>query len=492
MDPQGRPHEAGLGGLRVPRREARDPDRPPGDAIAESLRQPPRPRKASRVRHRLFLTVLVLCALHGRLPASALTPAEILVVVNDRVAGGRELAAHYMRARGVPADNLIALQVSRGETMPRREYEEAVAAPIRRAVEARAESRPVRCLLLMFGMPLRVLPPEPAPEEIARLEALGQWKRMVAAELDQRAENTGPAVEGLKRRLAEFDAEALRLSKADQSAALESELMLVASGPYPLSGWVPNPLFLPHRGKNGVAEGRSVIMASRLDGPDLSTVRRMIDDSLAAEATGLDGRACFDARWPASPEAPKDPYLLFDRAIHRAAAILRASGRIAVTLEETGALFQPGRCPDPGLYCGWYSLGRYVDAFGWKPGAVGYHVASSECVSLKTPANTQWCQRLLESGAAATIGPVEEPYLQAFPPPDLFFGLLVGGRLTLAECYAASTPFLSWRMVLIGDPLYRPFARSAAGPKADGAADDAQTAAAPPREAGPPDRRPPR
>lgn len=64
---------------------------------------------------------------------------------------------------------------------------------------------------------------------------------------------------------------------------------------------------------------------------------------------------------------------------------------------------------------------------------------------------------MLEEGAAAVIGPVDEPYVQAFPVPEVFFGLLVEGSLTLAECYAAGTPWLSWRMVLIGDPLYRPF-----------------------------------
>jgi hypothetical protein len=64
---------------------------------------------------------------------------------------------------------------------------------------------------------------------------------------------------------------------------------------------------------------------------------------------------------------------------------------------------------------------------------------------------------MLEKGVAATIGPVGEPYVQAFPPPEIFFGLLIDGHLTLAECYALSNPFLSWKMVLIGDPLYRPF-----------------------------------
>jgi uncharacterized protein (TIGR03790 family) len=70
---------------------------------------------------------------------------------------------------------------------------------------------------------------------------------------------------------------------------------------------------------------------------------------------------------------------------------------------------------------------------------------------------------MLEKGAGATIGPVSEPYLQAFLIPDAFFGLLIDGRLTLAECYALSNPFWSWQMVLIGDPLYRPFKNSRNG-----------------------------
>jgi uncharacterized protein (TIGR03790 family) len=64
---------------------------------------------------------------------------------------------------------------------------------------------------------------------------------------------------------------------------------------------------------------------------------------------------------------------------------------------------------------------------------------------------------MIEERVAATLGPVDEPFLSAFPPPDLFFSLLVNGNWTLAECYALSQPFWSWKMVLIGDPLYRPF-----------------------------------
>ena len=126
-------------------------------------------------------------------------------------------------------------------------------------------------------------------------------------------------------------------------------------------------------------------------------------------------------------------------------------------LDEKESLFQPGECDDAALYCGWYSLGKYIDAFKWVPGSVGFHIASQECRTLKQPGSTVWCKMMLEKGIAATVGPVGEPYVQAFPVPEVFFGMLLEGKATLAECFAASSPFLSWRMVLIGDPLYTPF-----------------------------------
>jgi uncharacterized protein (TIGR03790 family) len=130
---------------------------------------------------------------------------------------------------------------------------------------------------------------------------------------------------------------------------------------------------------------------------------------------------------------------------------------IEVVLDEKPALFQAGQCPDAALYCGWYSLAKYVDAFDWSPGAVGYHLASSEAASLRDEKSQVWCKRMLEDGVAATIGPVSEPYLFSFPRPEEFFALLLRGELTLVECYYRTLPLNSWRMALIGDPLYRPF-----------------------------------
>jgi uncharacterized protein (TIGR03790 family) len=97
-----------------------------------------------------------------------------------------------------------------------------------------------------------------------------------------------------------------------------------------------------------------------------------------------------------------------------------------------------------------------VDAFKWRKGAVGYHIASSECATLKGNSRV-WCKRMLEEGVAATLGPVEEPYVQSFPVPEIFFAFLLDGYYTLAEAYLLANPFWSWKMVLLGDPIYKPF-----------------------------------
>ena len=88
---------------------------------------------------------------------------------------------------------------------------------------------------------------------------------------------------------------------------------------------------------------------------------------------------------------------------------------------------------------------------------MAYHLASSEADTLRDPGSHVWCKKMLEDGVCATIGPVYEPYLVAFPRPNEFFAMLLQGNMPLVECYYRSNPFNSWMMTLIGDPLYKPF-----------------------------------
>ena len=243
--------------------------------------------------------------------------------------------------------------------------------------------------------------------------------------------------------------------RRNRSSSVDSELALVMANEYSLSMWQPNPFFVGFQDKDLDRAKEDVLLVSRLDGPDSETVKRVINDSLEAEENGLKGTAYFDARWPAPKEKKQSGYGLYDQSLHLAAGRVEKSGELQVVVDESSELFQPGDCPEAALYCGWYKLANYVDAFAWQTGSVGYHIASQECQSLKR--GNYWCKRMLEEGVAATLGPVGEPYVQSFPLPEVFFAALVDGRYTLAEAYALAVPYWSWKMVLVGDPLYRPF-----------------------------------
>jgi uncharacterized protein (TIGR03790 family) len=253
-----------------------------------------------------------------------------------------------------------------------------------------------------------------------------------------------------------LDADVGRLGVRDCHAALDSELSLVLWDTYDLYRWLPNTLN-PRVAVKPRDQGRpKVLMVSRIDAPTPEIARRLIDDAVAVEKTGLAGTFYVDCRGMKA----RDAYGRCDRDLFDLFQWLRTSSDIPVILDAGGSVFPAGSCPDAALYCGWYSVGRYVPAFTFVRGAVGYHIASIELGSLREKDRGYWCPGLLRDGICATLGPTAEPYLGAFPPATRFFGLLMTGRLTLVECFYQSKPFNSWQMTLLGDPLYRPFAKN--------------------------------
>ena len=392
-------------------------------------------------------------------PCLALRPEEVVVVANKMARYSVDLAKYYMKVRSIPSENLVQIRVPDEEVCSREEYDKNIASPIRKFLKKNdpAGDR-LRCLVAMYGVPLKVLAPRLTMEEERQLRELQRRLEHVRENIkkEEQQENN-KELKTLREEETQLQKEVDRVGKVFQGAAVDSELALVREDNYPLDRWLPNKFFLGYRNKEILDMPRNALMVSRLDGPSEKIVRRIIDDSLITENEGLKGKAYFDASKPDPGEKEVKDYAFYDRAIHKAASLVEKTKRMPVILDSQERLFQPGECPDAALYCGWYSLAKYVDAFTWVRGAVGYHIASQECQTLKNKGSQVWCKMMLEKGVAATLGPVSEPYLQAFPIPDIFFGLLIDGRLTLAECYALANPFWSWQMVLIGDPLYSPF-----------------------------------
>lgn len=385
--------------------------------------------------------------------AWALEPAEVLVIANSNAAKSRGLATYYMEQRKIPLQNLVMIWITDKETCTRFEYEAKAIPPIRRFLRANPQ---IRAMVTLLGVPLKIRGPKNLPEETQQMARLNDQKEAIEKQLNSTASLEPSNRQALQKKLKQAKAGISRFKiNLDKNASFDSELSLVKQESYGLNSWQPNPFYLGFKDKPPKIPKSNVMMTSRLDGPSAKIVRRIIDDSIEAERDGLSGTAYFDARWKDPGKKKLSGYAFYDRSIHNAAQFHAQKKILPVVLNDTNDLFQPGDCPNAALYCGWYSLAKYIDAFQWAKGSVGYHIASSEAATLRRENSQVWCKKMLDNGIAATIGPTGEPYVQAFPVPEIFFNFLTEGYLTLAESYMVSLPFLSWKMVLIGDPLYR-------------------------------------
>jgi uncharacterized protein (TIGR03790 family) len=395
----------------------------------------------------VILLILVYCG-----GAFALEPDEILVIANNDIAESMQLARYYCTQRGVPDKNILALPLgaSLKDTISRDAYEKQLVEPIRKKFFTDRLLGEIKCLLTIYGVPIKVGGRgvlEGQEGQLKELNRLAEQEKENLERLNQAGLTDSAEHKQVNSRLAQLQLAIDRINGKETHASVDSELSLVLFDSYDLYRWQPNMLNDKVKSQNSIT-----LMVSRLDGPNYDIIKGLIDKAIAAEQKGLKGIAYIDSRGITS----RDMYGHYDQSLLNLAAFLRSRTEITVREERAAKLFAPGTCPETALYCGWYSAGKYVDAFDFVDGAIGYHIASFEAVSLRDPNSSQWCPAMLRDGITATLGPVAEPYLHAFPEPRAFFPKLYEGNC-LVEAYYRTNPFNSWQLVLIGDPLYRPF-----------------------------------
>jgi len=523
-----------------------------------------------------------LCLVGLAQAAWALAPQEILVVANGNSPESIELAKFYAKQRGIDDSHLAVVKTTTAYSVTRDDYDAQIRRPLRQILQERNLTDAVRCLALMWGVPVAVDAPLAAPGNLAaiystelgkahyrlaidykllatigrkfpppRTEALSpvgdlfeqppptvaeplrelplllaDIDKVLAAKLEEYRQIADPnhrqiaarqlmamqldihGLAGLKRLIqaaglsdapdpndirsylqaaqtraksastqsqpttqsltgmfdAIREAEGLaataivakeyadRLKPVDASASVDSELALLWWDDYPLGNWLPNPMCWNIRLNDQAKTGKlpPVMMTARIDGPSPADARKIILDSIETEKSGLNGVFYIDA---GGLERAKE----YDASFRSLNQFIRKATSQRVVFDEAPGMFQPGSCPQAALYVGWYSLQQYIPAFAWVRGAVGWHVASFEAMHLRDPNSQEWCVKMIQNGVAATIGAIDEPRLSAFPVSQDFFALLLTGRYSLAECYWRTVPNVSWRMTLIGDPLYTPF-----------------------------------
>jgi uncharacterized protein (TIGR03790 family) len=399
------------------------------------------------------------------LPSSllALEPADVWLIVNKNEPKSRLVAEHYIAKRGVPNGNVVVLDLPKTEDISRTDYDAKLAGPLREALKAQKDK--VKVILTTYGVPLHVGPQPPNAEEKKEIDKLrpqieAAQKRLV--DLEKKKDTNKTELNAARDELFGLRKRETVFLHGESQASVDSELMLLWWEKYELVRWVPNPLnFQASEGYR--KRNPPVVMTCRLDGPTAEIAMRLVDDAVAVEAKGLAGNVVVDSRGiPFDPKSKSDNgtgYGGYDESFRETAKLLESAG-LTVTLDQKNEVLPAGSAKGVALYCGWYSHGKFVDSCEYVPGAVAWHLASSEATTLRRPDTQVWCPNLLKKGVCATLGPVAEPYTIGFPKPAEFFGFLATGQYTLVECYGRSVPMCSWMMVLIGDPLYNPFKKN--------------------------------
>lgn len=382
----------------------------------------------------------ILVCLPAGFSARAGDAQQVVVIANANVTGSLEVANHYLQARGIPSNHLFVADLPARESMSRYVYESRLRDPLLAFLRERGLAEQVqraedtvrahesgwttvrasvRYLVSAYGVPLRIVDTKPLP-----VAKVANW----------------------------VDGPGLR-----DSAAVDSELSLLLHAPYDIQGSVRNPLYAALRYDDLGDKTFEVLMACRLDGPDVATAKRLVDDAAWAEENGLCGRGYFDTMATSG-----GGYALGDQWIAEACERFRREG-LECVLDRAdpvwGAAFP---MEDAAVYMGWYNeqaVGPFLrDGFRFSRGAIAYHLHSTSAKTLRS-GEVYWAGPLLARGAAVTMGAVDEPYLGLTIDLDRFAGRLCSGS-TVGESWYLSMQALSWQMTLVGDPLYRPFGRS--------------------------------
>ncbi len=379
----------------------------------------------------------------------ALEPEEIVIITNSDSATSLSIGRYYCRKRGVPVNNIIAWPLGKNPSsiIGRNDYEEKLVLPLRSRLNSKQFDGKIKCLLTTYGVPYIVGSRGMQPGREKELVSLQELIEI------QKTEQSDPNVSPdnrkiIERKISQLQSRIDDINGRQTSASLDSELSMVLFNSYELYRWQPNRLM-----KGSGYPAIYTLMVCRLDGPSEEIITGLIDKSISAEQTGLKGIAYIDSR---GIPAQRDEYGIYDQSLRDMAMLTELKTELPVQQEQTAQLFPPDSCPQTAIYCGWYSLTKYVDAFDFVDGAVGFHIASLEAAALRDPNSSQWCPAMLKDSITATLGAVAEPYLHAFPKPREFFEELYNGSC-LVEAFYRTKPFNSWQLLLIGDPLYRPF-----------------------------------
>jgi len=391
--------------------------------------------------------LLIILALIS--PLLAITPEQLIVVYNKNLPESQQLAETYAQKRNIPTTQLVPLHIPTENevSVSRDEYNRLIRDPLIKAFDTnkwwirqndgknglQAAQNKIRGAVLLRGIPYKIDHPQAKPELTEEEQAA------------QKANGKKP-----------------KRFPTQNNASVDSELVLLSVNHERYSGPIPNPYF---RSKEPFAKTpfTPLLLIGRIDGPTWEICHRLIDDAIATEKEGLWGWSYVDLAYK------RGGYVIGDEWLNHLIQVNQIEG-IPTIVERTKDCYLGGYpMNDCATYYGWYAhhvSGPFKDPeFRFKKGAVAVHLHSFSASDLRN-SKKRWVGPLLTQGAAATVGNVWEPLLGATHHLGLLHDRLVEGH-TLLEAGYMSMPVISWMGVVIGDPLYRPFAAFKKNPPMD-------------------------
>jgi uncharacterized protein (TIGR03790 family) len=356
---------------------------------------------------------------------------ETIVLFNERAADSRQLAFYYAKKRQIAEERVIGLDCPEEEEISREQYETSIRRPL-----------------------------------LEKLFRTGWWKLQQTEFTDPNNQQSRPAmtvaeseikvccvIRGIPLKIRR-EQTSPKPAQEDE-ACVDSELCSLGLPKQTLAGPLRNPFYKQPMRFQLFPAAAGMLLVGRLDGPDTDTVKRMIDDALAAEKEGLRGRAVIDLAQKTGAYKEGEDWLA------QSAVFFREHGVPVYIDREESLIPDHWPLPDTAFYFGWYAgaaSGAVASpSFRFAPGAIACHLHSYSASTLRST-DQAWLGPLLHQGATAAMGNVYEPYLSLTVHFDQLNRLLLEGY-TVAEAAWNATPALSWMNVVCTDPLYRPYSR---------------------------------
>jgi uncharacterized protein (TIGR03790 family) len=356
--------------------------------------------------------------------ASAQDGSNVLVAMNVTSALSERVAAHYVRARRIPAENVVALRTGAADEVTRAQYEREIEAPIGAWIKRHAMQDRILYIVLIKGIPVRI---------------------------------SGSA------------------GRDGNSASVDSELTLLYRKLVGTRVVSVGPLPNPYSGDSGLRTVRGLFshadhdlyLVSRLDGFDEADVLALIDRGSSPMRSGdfvLDSKGKSTGETPelwlkatadALAAAGFEQRVVLESTasnVHDRANILGysswGSNDPSIRTRRLGLGFVPGALATMFVSTGARTFQAPPD--GWQPGTV-------QDLRLSYEGSPQsLIGDLVREGVSGVAGYIAEPFLDGTIRPDILFPAYVAG-FNLIESFYIAMPYLSWQTVVLGDPLCAPF-----------------------------------